>query len=186
MPKMPMVSRRSEAKDLITIQNSRNAAPRSWPARRLLQSCLAAYRRAGLLDSSRVYVLNLQFLAPGAMSALNQRYRGKKKPTDVLSFEIPGYQPPAPAPHVLGDLVICPQVLREQARDVGHSVADELTVLLVHGLAHLLGYDHEGGKKQEAAQRRVEAQVLADLGTKKKPLLRGLMERGRSTKKEIR
>jgi len=79
---------------------------------------------------------------------LNRRYRGKDVPTDVLSF-------PAQEPGELGDVVIALGVARRQAAQAGHSLATELRVLALHGLLHLLGYDHErdGGQMRRLEQR---------------------------------
>ncbi|MDY0340413.1 MAG: rRNA maturation RNase YbeY [Coriobacteriia bacterium] len=78
------------------------------------------------------------------IATLNERYRGIAGPTDVLSF---GCDEPCPTPGdepiTLGDVVIAPTVAEGQAVDLGHSVEHELDVLLVHGVLHLLGYDHE-------------------------------------------
>jgi probable rRNA maturation factor len=67
---------------------------------------------------------------------LNRRYRAKNAPTDVLSF-------PAEEPDQLGDVVIALGVARRQAAGAGHSLSTEFRVLALHGLLHLLGYDHE-------------------------------------------
>ncbi len=68
--------------------------------------------------------------------ALNRQYRRQDTPTDVLSF-------PSDEPGYLGDVVIAAGVARRQAREAGHSLQTELRVLALHGLLHLLGYDHE-------------------------------------------
>ena len=73
------------------------------------------------------------------MRRLNRTYRGKDAPTDVLSF--PGQETPE-GPH-LGDVVIAVPVARRQAEAAGHSSERELRVLLLHGVLHCLGYDHE-------------------------------------------
>jgi probable rRNA maturation factor len=88
--------------------------------------------------------------------ALNQRYRGKPAPTDVLSFPaaLDGLQP---EPH-LGDIVIATGVARRQAREQGHSYATELRVLALHGLLHLLGYDHDA-PGDRGRMRRAEARL---------------------------
>ena len=80
--------------------------------------------------------------------ALNRRYRGVNRPTDVLSF-------PAWEPGQLGDIVIARGVAARQARDLGHPLTTELKVLALHGLLHLLGYDHEhdGGRMARAEAR---------------------------------
>lgn len=80
--------------------------------------------------------------------ALNRRYRRKDAPTDVLSF-------PAAEPSMLGDIVIAAGVARRQAHAAGHSLGTELRVLALHGLLHLLGYDHErdGGRMSRVERR---------------------------------
>jgi probable rRNA maturation factor len=73
---------------------------------------------------------------------LNRTYRGKAQPTDVLSF--PAFPLRGEAtPRFLGDIVIATGLARRQAREAGHSYAIELRVLALHGLLHLLGYDHD-------------------------------------------
>lgn len=80
------------------------------------------------------------------MTELHVRWMDEPGPTDVLSFPMDELRLPAAgeaaAPGILGDIVICPQVASEQAGAAGHSLADELTVLLTHGILHLLGFDH--------------------------------------------
>ncbi|MBW3620041.1 MAG: rRNA maturation RNase YbeY [Actinobacteria bacterium] len=79
----------------------------------------------------------------GTMAALNEQHMGKAGPTDVLAFPIdePGESAPA-GPAVLGDVVLCPAVAAEQAADLGRSEHEELRLLTVHGILHLLGMDH--------------------------------------------
>jgi probable rRNA maturation factor len=91
--------------------------------------------------------LAIALVSDQRMRTLNRTYRGKDSATDVLSF-VPeadaGTPPPAhPASRPLGDLVIATGVARRQAREAGHSFQTELRVLALHGLLHLLGYDHE-------------------------------------------
>ena len=98
------------------------------------------------------------------VQALNCRYRGNDRPTDVLSF-------PAEEPGCLGDIVIAAGVARRQAREAGHPVTTEVRVLALHGLLHLLGYDHE---RDAGRMARVESR-LRRLGG----LREGLIERHR-------
>ncbi len=102
------------------------------------------------------------------MRALNRQFRGKDTATDVLSF---------PATHMpgvssfLGDVVIASGVATRQAREAGHPVSTELKVLALHGLLHLLGYDHDTDNGKMA---RAEARLR-----KKAGLREGLIERHR-------
>ena len=91
---------------------------------------------------------------------LNATYRGKDKPTNVLSFAA-DMDLPAPAP--LGDLAICWSVVLEEAREQNKTVADHFCHLVVHGLLHLLGYDHVDDA-DAAEMERLEVAVLGKLG----------------------
>jgi probable rRNA maturation factor len=81
-----------------------------------------------------------------AMEQLHIQWMDEPGPTDVLSFPMDELRPPKPheepAMGVLGDIVLCPTVAAKQAEAAGHSVEAELQLLTVHGLLHLLGYDH--------------------------------------------
>lgn len=104
---------------------------------------------------------------------LNRRYRGKDAPTDVLSFSAEA-EPMPRAPRLLGDIVIATGVARRQAREMSHSYATELRVLALHGLLHLLGYDHED-PRDGGRMRRVEARLRRQGG-----LAHGLIARART------
>ena len=98
---------------------------------------------------------------------LNREYRGVDRPTDVLSFpqdEPVGDKFPlvGPAPRPLGDIVISGDRVRAQAADYGHSQRRELAYLAVHGLLHLLGFDHETESEREI-MRRAEESALAEI-----------------------
>ena len=95
---------------------------------------------------------------------LNRRFRSADYPTDVLSF-------PSDEPGDLGDIVIASGVAARQAREAGHAFSTELRVLALHGLLHLLGYDHEHDAGEMA---RVEARLRRKGG-----LVHGLIERTR-------
>jgi probable rRNA maturation factor len=88
---------------------------------------------------------------------LNRTYRRKDNATDVLSFDAGRSDMPATV-HTLGDIVIATGVARRQAREAGHSYSAELRVLALHGLLHLLGYDHEtpaGRRRMARLERRL-------------------------------
>lgn len=92
---------------------------------------------------------------------LNRRYLGIDAPTDVLSFAFAGDDfPAAPGPTQLGEVIISLPTARRQAARAGHSLADELAHLLVHGILHLLGHDHASA----AGRRRMRAREEALLG----------------------
>ena len=102
----------------------------------------------------------------GRVRELNHRYRRKNSPTDVLSF-------PADEPGDLGDVVIAHGVAARQAAAAGHSLNTEIRVLALHGLLHLLGYDHE---RDDGKMRRLERRLRVLGG-----LREGLIERATHT-----
>ena len=86
--------------------------------------------------------LGISLVGPSAIRALNRQWRQKDKSTDVLSFALP-MRPIAGYTAVsLGDLFICPAVVRAKAKAAGRSVRDQMTWTVVHGLLHLAGYRH--------------------------------------------
>jgi len=99
------------------------------------------------------------------IAELNVRWMEKEGPTDVLAFPMdelrPGLVNEEPEEGVLGDLVLCPSVAAAQARTAGHSTADELDLLTVHGILHLLGYDHAEPDEQRE-MFGLQAQLLGE------------------------
>jgi rRNA maturation RNase YbeY len=91
--------------------------------------------------------------------ALNRQYRTKDKPTDVLSFPLAD----ALQPSLLGDVVISIETAARQAQRRGHSLGEELQTLLIHGVLHLLGYDHEVSRSEAIRMHRKEREVRAVL-----------------------
>jgi len=99
--------------------------------------------RAAVGVDGEVHVL----LADDAtLRRLNRTFRGKNNPTDVLSF------PAAPESEIAGDLAISLETAARQARRFGHSLRDEVRVLLLHGTLHLAGFDHEADRGEMAAR----------------------------------
>ena len=109
------------------------------------------------LDRMRIHPLaelSVLLVDERTMTELHERWMGEPGPTDVLAFPMDELRPPHLAGHrlgepepggdpgLLGDVVLCPQVAAEQAAKAGHSTQDELELLCVHGILHLLGYDH--------------------------------------------
>jgi len=105
------------------------------------------------------------------MRSLNKAYRRLDRPTDVLSFS--EHLRHLSHPAHLGDVVISTQTARRQAREAGHSYASELKVLALHGLLHLLGYDHHS-QADRGRMARLERRLRRKGG-----LRAGLIERAR-------
>ena len=119
---------------------------------------LAALARY-VLDEMRMHPLaelSVLLVDTATITDLHQRWLGEAGPTDVLAFPMDELRPPPPgsdrndrggpdsgaAPFLLGDVVLCPEVATEQAREAQHPVGDELELLCAHGILHLLGFDH--------------------------------------------
>lgn len=96
-----------------------------------------------------------------AVRELNSQYRGKDRPTNVLSFPAPR-MPGQPAP-LLGDIILAYETCRSEAEAEGKSLADHVSHLVIHGTLHLLGHDHEEDRQAEAMEAR-EIALLAGLG----------------------
>jgi probable rRNA maturation factor len=98
-----------------------------------------------------------------AMRRLNRRWRGKDRATNVLSFPLQELTPRRrPAPSPLGDIAIAPAIARREAQALGLPFEDHFAHLLVHGLLHLLGHDHEEESAARAMERE-ERRILKDL-----------------------
>jgi probable rRNA maturation factor len=103
-----------------------------------------------------------------ALHQLNHDFRGIDAPTDVLSFADDGDGPafvlPPGTPRYLGDLAISYDRVAAQAAEYGHSQSRELAFLVVHGMLHLLGYDHELGPEEDARMRERQEEILQHIG----------------------
>ena len=109
--------------------------------------------------------VNVLVTGSSELRSLNRRFRSKDQPTDVLSF-LPG---PGFVNGLAGDIAISADIARQNARRLGHSAADEIKILALHGVLHLAGYDHE---HDDGAMASREAALRNTLG-----LPSGLMER---------
>ena len=120
--------------------------------------------------------VNVLVTSSAELRSLNRRFRGADKPTDVLSF------PSSPLAtrqnqRVAGDVAISADIARSNARRLGHSVGDEVKILVLHGILHLAGFDHEQDNGEMA---RKETQLRRQL-----KLERGLIERADSSAKSV-
>ena len=102
--------------------------------------------------------LGILFVGDQRMRSFNLRYRGKDRTTDVLAFAM--REAPNSSAHLLGDVVIAVPTAARQARQGQRSLDEELTVLLVHGILHLCGYDHERSEKEACRMHRRERMIL--------------------------
>ena len=119
------------------------------------------------LDQLRIHPLaelSVLLVDESAMTDVHVKWMDERGPTDVLSFPMDELRPPSmggahgsraaggddpgPEPGLLGDVVLCPQVAAVQARQAGHSAQQELELLCVHGILHLLGYDHADSEEE--------------------------------------
>ncbi len=125
---------------------------------RSLARFLARARRAAKIRGQ----VGLVLTGSGEVRGLNRRFRGQDRATDVLSFP-PSAEPPAPASagSFAGEIVISAEAAGQNARRLGHLPADEVRILILHGLLHLAGYDHERDSGQMARQ---EARLRRALG----------------------
>jgi rRNA maturation RNase YbeY len=126
---------------------------------------LLARRARRLLAALRMprAELSLALVGDAAIAELNAAHRGKRGPTDVLSYSLVEGAHATYRAGLLGDVVIAVGVAAEQAREIGHSLNDELLRLLIHGVLHLLGYDHEvarDAKRMRAKERALWKAVV--------------------------
>lgn len=123
--------------------------------------------------------ISLAIVGDGRIRKLNKIYRGKNRATDVLAFgdksvltylakafprlrkkeEVKFINPPDGIKR-LGEVIICYPRAKKQAKRLGHSLSKELTILLIHGILHLLGYEHENGGEEEQKMKEMEGKIL--------------------------
>jgi probable rRNA maturation factor len=103
--------------------------------------------------------VTVQLISDVAMARMNRTFRNKRGPTDVLSFPANGAKPSANSEYV-GDIAISPETARRNARRFSRSLADELRILILHGMIHLAGYDHETDHgEMERLERRLRRRL---------------------------
>jgi probable rRNA maturation factor len=114
--------------------------------------------------------LCLRLVDEATITEYNQRWMGRQGPTDVLSFPMdelrPGHEGEGEQEGILGDMLLCPQYAAAQAPSFSRSVDDEMHLLTIHGILHLLGYDH-AEPEEEREMFALQARLLAEwLGVK--------------------
>lgn len=117
--------------------------------------------RAALESADGAGALAVRIVDEAESAALNQRWRGKQGPTNVLSF--PGVPPPGTEPAELGDVVICAPVVVREAAQQGKTPAAHWAHMVVHGVLHLLGHQHDD-ERDALRMESLEKEILASLG----------------------
>jgi probable rRNA maturation factor len=125
----------------------------------LEQAAVAVARRLGLTQGTTAAVM---LSSDGHVRELNRIYRGADKPTNVLSFRAPAALEPAPE-RFLGDIILARETVAREAAEQDKPFLHHLQHLVVHGLLHLAGYDHES-PDEAAEMERIEIDVLERLG----------------------
>ncbi|MEQ1876307.1 MAG: rRNA maturation RNase YbeY [Bdellovibrionia bacterium] len=130
-----------------------NRTSRKIPRAFLLRWVKRAFKK---LNVSSKTSLTLVFIAPREIRALNRAFRRKDRPTDVLSFE-------SVEKGSLGELALCPSIVARNAREHGLSFNEELGYMVLHGILHLLGHEHERGGPAAKKMFRLQDQLFEDL-----------------------
>ncbi len=142
----------------LSLPGSEKTLTAAW-ARRLAALALTAAKGK---DFSKACELSLVFTGDGPVRRLNRQYRGKDKTTDVLSFSLlegKRLRSGMGATKVLGDVVISLPQAKRQAREAGKTLKSAAAMLLVHGILHLLGYDH-GSRREEKRMFGLQERIL--------------------------
>lgn len=109
-----------------------------------------------ILDKKIKKQISFGLVSSREMKNLNHRYRHKNKDTDVLSFRIN-------TKDCLGEVIISVPKAKSQAKEMGHNLVRELKILTIHGILHILGYDHEKSDREARRQAKAEKQILSKL-----------------------
>ena len=147
---------RSTSKDEVFVEGF----PSSWKTEKILNDMLSALKREKLLEKNSRIVISLSGVSAAKIKKLNFKTRRRNKVTDVLSFEQPALGLRGVC--FLGDIVICLDAVREQAKEQKHTIKDELCVLIAHGILHLLGFDHEKSMGQLRKMKKLEERILTN------------------------
>ena len=142
------------------------------------QAAIAALKNCFDEDVRKLnYEASISLVTDAEICALNEKFRGKNKPTDVLSFPSSFENPSSPAKlrkkmptsrrFFMGDIVISSETAARQAEEYGHSFERELAFLTVHGVLHLLGLDHETNSHDEKIMEEIQEKILNELNLSK-------------------
>ena len=138
---------------MVFIKNQQEIIPvEAKKIRKAAELILASLRISG-------YELSVLLLDNKGIRAVNKKYLNRNRPTNVISFSLTEGEFENINPHVLGDVVISVEKALEQAETRGTSLEEELTFLLIHGILHLVGYDHEKKGSERKKMRKKEKEV---------------------------
>ena len=152
----------------IDFENDQEIVPVTYRLKMLIRAAVEAtldYEQYG-----NPVEVSVTFTDNEKIRALNQKFRGVDRATDVLSFPLFDYTGEQEEPPVdefvgmLGDVVISLEQAKKQAEEYGHGFEREAAFLTVHSMLHLLGYDHETGEEDEADMRRRQSEILERMG----------------------
>jgi len=141
---------------ILVINQSSVRAPRKFIADWCVRIQKEFLKRNVITKTVVARELTVVFLDPKEARATNRQFRGKDYATDVLSFE-------RLSADSLGELILCPQVLQRQAAEHGLKYREELGYMLLHGVLHLLGYDHETSARDAERMFALQDAVFAKL-----------------------
>ncbi|MFN0239109.1 MAG: rRNA maturation RNase YbeY [Aquificaceae bacterium] len=145
-----MKNLKGQRKNRVLVRKEKGKVKTQW-VREILSRLLQAH---GLKNTE----ISVYLTGDQTIRLLNRDFRGRDKPTDVLSFI---YDEPVGRYRLLGEIVISLDTAQKQAEELGHSLEEEIKRLLVHGFVHLLGYDHELGEEEERKFTEMEEKLRA-------------------------
>jgi probable rRNA maturation factor len=141
-----------------------SAESEGWSKIPDFEACVRRAAEAALLDGEAPpSEISVVLSDDEHIRELNKHHRGMDKPTNVLSFPAARMKAPAGTPRLLGDIVLAFETCEREAREEAKPLENHITHLVVHGVLHLLGYDHEDEEEAETMEAR-ERQILAKLG----------------------
>ena len=136
------------------LNQTKHRIPRSYIMNWLLFVELQLVKKKKI-KKNQIKEVNIVFVSKKKIKSLNSNYRGKNKPTDVLSF--------SGGEGLLGELVLCPEICKTQAHENNQSFRDEVAYLVLHGLLHLLGYEHENGGRKAKLMFDLQDEIFEDI-----------------------
>ncbi len=152
----------------IYFENSQEKLPISYRLKMLVRDAIEA--SLDFEQFNNATEVSVTFTDNEGIHALNKKFRGVDRPTDVLSFPLFDYEGTSEEPPIdemrgmLGDIVLSLEQAQLQAESFGHSFEREVAFLTVHSMLHLLGYDHETGEEDEEDMRMRQRKIMDMLG----------------------